>query len=255
MERLHKFMARNGIAARRACEEIIAAGRVKVNGETVTKPGTTIDPQKDTVQVDGRRLKAPEEYIYMMLYKPRGYISAVSDPRGRKTVIDLLEGTTERLYPVGRLDYNSEGLLLLTNDGDFAQKVSHPGHKIPKTYRVRVKGIPTVRNLDILSSGVMLDDGMTAPAQVYIIDEKEGNALLEITISEGRNRQVRRMLEKIGHEVLRLKRTKIGALSLANLRAGETRHLKESEIKSLLKLASTEKKTAIKRIRNYSTGG
>jgi pseudouridine synthase len=159
----------------------------------------------------------------------------VADPRGRKKVVDLLEGVKERVYPVGRLDSDSEGLLLLTNDGDFAYRLTHPAHNIKKTYRVRVQGIPTEANLASLASGILLDDGMTAPAGIIFIDHREGNALLEITISEGRNRQVRRMFEKIGHAVLRLKRTRIGSLSLGNLKPGEFRTLKDNEVRGLIK--------------------
>jgi pseudouridine synthase len=228
-------MSRHGIASRRACEEIIASGRVKVNGRLADRPGISVDPARDRVEVDGRRLGEPENKVYLMMYKPRGYLSTVADPRGRKKVVDLLEGVKERVYPVGRLDSDSEGLLLLTNDGDFAYRLTHPAHNIKKTYRVRVQGIPTEANLASLASGILLDDGMTAPAGIIFIDHREGNALLEITISEGRNRQVRRMFEKIGHAVLRLKRTRIGSLSLGNLKPGEFRTLKDNEVRGLIK--------------------
>lgn len=234
-------MSRHGIASRRACEEIIASGRVKVNGHVADRPGISVDPARDRVEVDGRRLGEPEKKVYLMIYKPRGYLSTVTDPRGRKKVTDLLDGIKERVYPVGRLDYDSEGLLLLTNDGDFAYRLTHPGHRVAKTYRVRVKGIPTDASLDSLSAGIMLEDGITAPASIYFIDQQDGNALLEVTISEGRNRQIRRMFEKIGHEVIRLKRTKIGPLSLGNLKSGQSRPLKDIEVHGLLKTAGVRR--------------
>lgn len=238
MERLQKYMARHGIASRRTCEDIITSGRVKVNGKVITEMGTVIDPTKDRVVVDGKKLTSVEKATYIMIYKPRGYISSVSDPSGRKKVTDLISDIKERVYPVGRLDYSSEGLLLLTNDGDFAYQLTHPSHNIPKTYRVRVKGIPTEREIEHLSKGIDLDNRVTKPAKVIFIDIREGNALFEITIYEGRNRQVRRMFEKIGYEVVRLKRIKIGQLSLGNLKAGEYRRLLPSEIRKLKKKSS-----------------
>ncbi|MFZ5597677.1 MAG: pseudouridine synthase [Bacillota bacterium] len=244
MERLHKFMSRHGVASRRACEEIIAGGRVKVNGKTVSTPGVLVEPGRDRVSVDGRLLKEPEKKIYIMINKPRGYLSTVRDPGGRKKVTDLLEGVSERVYPVGRLDYDSEGLLLLTNDGDFAFRMTHPGYGITKTYRVRVKGVPKERELEILERGVRLEDGVTSPAKVFFIDEREGNALLEISIREGRNRQIRRMMDALGYEVLRLKRIKVGSLALGNLKSGQFRHLTPREVESLFKSAGMRKNDA-----------
>ena len=228
-------MSRHGVASRRTCEEIIASGRVMINGKTVLTPGTTLDPTKDRVKVDGRILKNPEKPVYILLYKPRGYLSTVSDPSGRKKATDLIPEVTERVFPVGRLDYDSEGLLLMTNDGALTHRLTHPSHPIPKTYRVRVKGIPESRDIEKLSKGILLDDGMTAPAQIEFIDLKDGNALFEIILHEGKNRQIRRMFEKIGHEVIRLKRTKVGTLSLGDLKAGQYRHLQDSEVRRLKK--------------------
>lgn len=238
MERLQKFMARHGVASRRACEDIIAAGKVKVNGKTVTSAVTLIDPSRDKVMVDGRRLGEPEKPVYIMMYKPRGYISSVKDPRGRKVVTDLLDDVQERVYPIGRLDYDSEGLLLLTNDGDLTLRLTHPAHGITKTYRVRVRGVPRVADIENLSAGIMLEDGITAPARVEFIEEREGNALLEVTIREGRNRQIRRMFEAVGYKVIRLKRTRIGDLSLGNMKPGQYRRLSPSELNRLKKLAA-----------------
>lgn len=237
MERLQKFMSRHGIASRRVCEEIIASGKVKVNGKLINTPGYIVNPDKDKVAVDGQTLGTAEKSVYIIMNKPRGYISTASDPQGRKIVSDLLQGVMERVYPIGRLDADSEGLLLLTNDGDLTYFLTHPGHKVPKTYKVRVKGIPKQQDLEKLSSGIMLDDGITAPAKINFIEEREGNALYEITIYEGRNRQIRRMFDKIGHEVLRLRRTKIGSIFLGELKPGQFRLMREQELRSLKKIA------------------
>ena len=236
MERLHKYMARYGIASRRKCEELIGAGAVKVNGRVVTAPGTTVNPERDAVAVNGKLIRQQPEMVYVMLNKPRGYISSISDPRGRKTVKDLLRDVGERIYPVGRLDYDSEGLLLLTNDGDLTMALTHPAHKVKKTYKVRVKGLPSAPKLNQLCSGIVLEDGPTAPAGVELIDVLNGNALLEISIHEGRNRQIRRMCEHIGHPALRLKRISMGELKLGDLKTGYFRHLTRQEIARLKKI-------------------
>jgi len=246
-ERLQKYLSRHGVASRRASEEIIASGKVKVNGVTVVTPGTKINPSEDRVEVDGKKLARPEKKVYILLNKPRDYISTVSDPAGRKKITDLLDGVKERVYPVGRLDYDSEGLILLTNDGDFTFHLTHPKYNVSKTYRVRVKGTVQTRDLNSLSSGIMLDDGMTAPAQVSLIDERDGNSLVEITIGEGRNRQVRRMFEKVGYEVIRLKRIKIANLSLGLLKSGQYRFLSGSEIFRLKKAAGIKDHTKSKK--------
>ncbi len=236
MERLQKYMARHGIASRRKCEELIGTGAVKVNGKVITAPGTTVNPERDKVSVNGKLLRQPPEMIYIMLNKPRGYISSINDPRGRKTIMDLLKNVEERVYPVGRLDYDSEGLLLLTNDGELTMALTHPARKVNKTYRVRVKGMPPSASLVKMSSGLMLEDGPTAPAEVEYVDSLNGNALLEISIHEGRNRQVRRMCEVIGHPALRLKRVSIGELKLGDLKPGQFRHLTRQEITRLKKI-------------------
>ena len=240
MERLQKFLAHAGIASRRMCENIIKSGRVKVNGKTVCEPGFKIDPQNDKVQVDGQYVKHKQKNIYLMLNKPRGYVSTVKDERGRKTVLDLVKHIDERVYPVGRLDYRSEGLLILTNDGDLTYFLTHPKNKIPKTYRVRVRGVPSMDKLEKLASGVELEDGRTSPAKISLIDILKGNALLEITITEGKNRQIRRMCEHIGHPVLRLVRTRIGPLELRKLPSGKVRELTQKELKMLMKLMKTK---------------
>lgn len=226
-------MARAGVASRRRCEEMIAAGLVRVNGRVVSEPGTKVDPGRDRIEVAGERINFSGRKYYLALYKPRGYVTTMKDEKGRKTVADLLSGIEERVYPVGRLDYDSEGLLLLTNDGELAFALTHPKHRIPKTYRVRVSGRPATSGLKLMAGGMALEDGPTAPAGVLLVSENEGNALLEITISEGRNRQIRRMCEKIGHPVLRLVRVRIDRLNLDGLRPGQFRHLTAGEVARL----------------------
>ena len=236
-ERLQKVMARAGIASRRRCEEMIAAGMVKVNGRVVTRLGTKVDPEKDVIEVNGKVLPPPEKKVYILLYKPRGYVSTVRDPQGRPKVLDLLRGVRQRVYPVGRLDYDSEGLLLLTNDGELAFALTHPRHQVPKTYEVLVEGVPGAEKLARMARGVLLEDGRTAPAEVRLLGEVRGNALLEISIREGRKRQVRRMCEHIGHPVLRLVRTRVGFLNLRGLKPGQYRYLSPREVRQLREMA------------------
>lgn len=228
--RLQKYLARCGIASRRHAEELIRQGRVKVNGVTVTEMGVTVSPG-DLVEFDGKPVVPEEKPVYILLNKPAGYVTTVSDPQGRKTVMDLLKGVKERVYPVGRLDYDTEGLLILTNDGDFAYKSTHPRHQVNKTYIAEVEGIPSNEALRKLRDGVMLDGRLTSPADVKILKQKKRSAVLKITIHEGRNRQVRRMCEAVGHPVLFLKRISIGGLRLGNLKPGEWRYLTASELK------------------------
>jgi pseudouridine synthase len=230
-------MARSGVASRRGSEELIALGKVRVNGKPVTLPGLKIDPLRDRVEVDGRPVRKPEKKIYILVYKPTGYVSTVSDPQGRRKVIDLLHGIKQRVYPAGRLDYDSEGLLLLTNDGELTYALTHPRHEIPKTYQALVQGVPDMAQLDELKKGVVLADGPTAPAKVRLLKNKGDSALLEITIHEGKNRQVRRMCEHIGHPVLGLRRVSIGPLNIGDLQRGRYRHLTTREVKMLMKAA------------------
>ncbi|SFQ96568.1 23S rRNA pseudouridine2605 synthase [Desulfoscipio geothermicus DSM 3669] len=230
-------MARAGVASRRRSEELIVEGKVMVNGKPVTTPGLKIDPLRDRVEVDGQFLRKPEKKVYLLLYKPTGYVSTVSDPRGRRKVTDLLHGIKQRVYPVGRLDFDSEGLLLLTNDGALTYALTHPRHEVPKTYLVMVQGMPNRQQIEALQNGVKLEDGLTAPAGVRIIGSRKNNALMEITIREGRNRQVRRMCEHIGHPVLSLKRVRVGPLRLGDLQPGQFRHLTVKEVHRLKKAA------------------
>lgn len=235
MERLQKVMAHAGIASRRKSEDIIAEGRVKVNGETVTEMGTKVNPDRDVIEVDGEII-SKEKRVYILLNKPQGYICTVDDPRGRNTVLDLVDDVKQRIYPVGRLDYDTSGLLMLTNDGQLTYILTHPSHEINKTYLTEVKGRLDTKNADRLRKGVELEDGMTAPAQLEIKEREENNTLFTLTIHEGRNRQVRRMCEKIGLPVISLKRISVGPLTLEGLSEGEYRNLTDKEIEFLKNL-------------------
>lgn len=237
MERLQKVIAHAGIASRRKAEEMILEGRVKVNGSVVKELGRKVT-SSDRVEVDGVQIEG-EEPVYFLFYKPRGVISSVQDDKGRKVVTDFFQTIEQRIYPVGRLDYDTSGLLLLTNDGEFANLLMHPSNEIDKVYVAKVKGIPSKEKLTSLSRGVMLEDGKTAPAKTKLlsVDKKKDSAIVEITIHEGRNRQVRRMFEAIGHPVLKLKREKYGFLTLNGLRTGEIRELTHHEVKQLRVLA------------------
>ena len=236
-ERLQKVMAKAGIASRRKCEELIAEGAVKVNGRQVTEQGIKVDPQKDKILVQGKLINRPEDKVYLLMYKPRGYVTTLNDPEGRKTIVDLLKKIKERVYPVGRLDYDSEGLLLITNDGELANALTHPSHEVKKTYLVTVVGIPLAKSLEQMSKGLELEDGITAPTLVTLVEILEDRSLLEITVHEGKNRLVRRMCEKIGHPVLRLKRIRLGSLTIKGVKPGQYRLLNPKEIRELKKSA------------------
>jgi 23S rRNA pseudouridine2605 synthase len=233
-ERLQKVLANAGVASRRKCEELITAGKVTVNGEVVTELGVKADPTKDFITVSGKAIKQ-EAKVYIIFNKPKGVITSVSDPQGRSVVTDYLKEIKERLYPVGRLDYDSEGLLLMTNDGDLAHKLTHPSHHVPKTYHATVERVPHGNALEKLQKGIKLEDGMTAPAEVeyHDIDPEKKFATISITIREGRNRQVRRMFDAINHPVTRLKRITFGSLQLGNLQRGKNRRLTAAEIAKL----------------------
>lgn len=232
MERLQKYMAHAGIASRRKSEELIQDGKVKVNGQVIRELGVKIDPSNDKIEVEGKCLK-PEKKVYILLHKPVGYVTTLDDPQGRPIVTDLIKGVKERIYPVGRLDLDTSGLLILTNDGEMTYHLMHPKHETVKTYVALVKGIPTNALLQVFASGLELEDGMTAPAVVEILGKKGKNTTLKIQIHEGRNRQVRRMCQMIGHPVVKLKRISLGSLSLDKLPAGKWRFLKGNEIKQL----------------------
>lgn len=236
-ERLQKFLASCGIASRRKCEEIIEAGRVKINGVTA-KLGDKVDGEKDIVEIDGKKIEVISEKYYIMLNKPRGIVATAKDEKGRECVVDLVKKDLDaRIFPVGRLDIDTEGLLLMTNDGEFANKITHPSNKVTKTYLARVKGGYVEKDaLFTLRKGVKLEDGMTKPAKVEIKEfYPDKTTLLEITISEGKNRQIRRMCEAVGHPVCDLIRIAVGDIKLGNLPYGKWRYLNPEEIKRLTK--------------------
>ena len=236
-KRIQKILSELGIASRRKAEELILEGRVVVNGQTAII-GMKADASKDSIKVDGKRISGigkEMQKIYLMFHKPRGVMTTLSDPEGRPTVKDFLKGVKYRVFPVGRLDYSSEGLLLLTNDGDFSNAILHPSREMPKTYLVKVKGVMAEEDMQRLRRGVKLEDGVTMPAKVKKIRQVENNSWIEITIHEGRNRQVRRMIEKVGHLVLKLKRTGVNGLKLGNLEPGEMRLLSPEELRLIKK--------------------
>ncbi|MEK4564803.1 pseudouridine synthase [Alkalihalobacillus sp. FSL R5-0424] len=240
MERLQKVIAHAGVASRRKAEELILQGRVSVNGKPVTELGVKVQANRDKIEVDGVPIDK-EEPVYFLLYKPSGVISSVSDDRDRKVVTDYVQ-VEQRVFPVGRLDYETSGLILLTNDGEFANLLMHPRHTINKVYVAKVEGIPTKENLRRLEKGIMLEDGKTAPAQVKLmtVDKKKNTAIVRLSIHEGRNRQVRRMFEAIGHGVQKLKREEYSFLTLKGMNPGDVRPLKPIEVKHLRELAVTK---------------
>lgn len=226
-------MARCGVASRRACEAIIEQGRVKVNGRVVTQPGTKVRPATDRVEVDGRVIRPPRAFLYYMINKPQGYVTTVRDPQGRPTVMDIVADIDARLYPVGRLDADTEGLLLLTNDGALANKLMHPRYQVGKRYRVTVRGDISDGALRQLADGVPLEDGMTAPARVRLLKRDHRRSVIDLTLFEGRNRQVRRMCRHVGHPVIALVRTALGPLQLGGVAPGAYRSLTTEEVKRL----------------------
>ncbi len=234
--RLQKLIAGTGLASRRKAEGLIAAGRVMVNGKIVTELGTRVNPERDHVKVDGKHLSAAQPFVYLMLNKPKNVVSTLDDPGGRTTVKDYLRGVSVRVFPVGRLDFDSEGLMLLTNNGDLAQALLHPRYHVPKTYLIKVKGVLMDEDIAQLQQGVRLEDGMTSPAQLKKVRKVEANSWLEITIREGRKHQVKRMLESVGHPVIKLMRIRMGPLSLGHLEPGEFRFLTDREANALREL-------------------
>lgn len=234
--RLQKFLSEAGVASRRKAEEMIRNGAVKVNGH-VAQIGDSVDPKKDTITVKGKKVTKQSNMRYILLNKPRGYVTTTDDDLGRKCVLELVKDVKERIYPVGRLDRVSEGALIMTNDGAFANAMMHPSKHVPKTYRVTVRPEPTSEQIDILSTGVELDGRLTAPAEVFIVAKEEGRAVLEIVLHEGRNRQIRRMCEAVNLEVARLRRIAVGSVKLGMLQTGQWRDLTPQEIEALFKAA------------------
>lgn len=237
-ERLQKIIAAAGFASRREAEEMIRSGRVTLNGRTVTELGTKALAERDHIKVDGKLLTRAEEHRYLLLYKPKEVMTTVSDPEGRKTVLDLIRGVKERIYPVGRLDFHSEGLIVLTNDGELAYKISHPTHGSVKTYHVKVRGVPEERLIDKLRRGITIDGRRTLPCEISRIrttgrSDDEGNSWFEIHLREGRTQQIRKMYKALGHPVSKLKRVAIGPISDSRLTVGQWRELTPQEVKLL----------------------
>lgn len=241
-QRLQKLIAAAGVASRRHAEALITAGKVTVNGEVIKELGSKADPEKDHIKVNGKLINPQlrsREKVYVLLNKPKGYLSSVSDPEGRPLVMEMLPPSLGRLHPVGRLDFNTEGLLLLTNDGDFTNFVTAARNRVEKVYEVKVKGVPTDSGIERLRRGVVLDDGTrTAPAKIQKLNETRTNAWYEVLLHQGRNQQVRRMFELIGHSVLKLRRTRIGFLRDENLKPGHWRFLSPAEARKMMKTRS-----------------
>jgi 23S rRNA pseudouridine2605 synthase len=238
LERLQKIIAHAGFASRREAEAMIREGRVTVNGRVVTELGTKANPGRDHIKVDGKLITRAETHRYILLYKPKEVTSTVNDPEGRKTVVDLVKGVRERIYPVGRLDFQSEGLLLLTNDGDLAYKVSHPKHGSVKTYHVKVRGVPDERIIGKLERGITIDGKRTVPCEIRQMKttgrgDDEGNSWYEVRLREGRNQQIRKMFKAVGHPVSKLRRVGIGPISDPKLTPGDWRELTRNEVKML----------------------
>jgi 23S rRNA pseudouridine2605 synthase len=238
--RLQKILSAAGVASRRAAEKLIVGGRVSVNGETITQLGTRADPDGDDIRVDGRRIGRPERR-YIALHKPRGYVTTRADPERRKTVLDLI-GQREYLYPVGRLDYDSEGLLLLTNDGELAARLMHPRYGVEREYEARVRGVPEPAALRRLAQGVRIEGRRTAPADVRLVEAGRGargdQSIISVVLHEGRTRQVRKMCEAVGHPVVRLRRVRVGPIRLGALRPGEFRDMTQDEVRQLERAVS-----------------
>jgi 23S rRNA pseudouridine2605 synthase len=239
--RLQKILSEAGISSRRAAEKMIAEGRISVNRIVVTVPGKKADPQKDEIRVDGRLVSLETEKIYLILHKPKGYVTTLSDPQGRPIVTDLLSGVAARVYPVGRLDYDSEGLLVLTNDGEFAQRLQHPRFGIPKTYRIKVEGRFPKGELKALEKGIDLSDGRFVPVGIRLEKTNPGSTWLTLTMTDGRNRVIRRAFDSIGHSVTRLVRVAVADVTLASLSEGAWRMMTRREVERLLTLAGSRK--------------
>jgi pseudouridine synthase len=243
-QRLQKILSAAGVASRRLAEELITQGRVAINGRTVTELGTKADPSRDEIKVDGRRITVQQRRVYILLNKPRGYVTTRSDPQGRPTVMDLMKRVREYVYPVGRLDYDSEGLLLMTNDGELAARLTHPRHEVERVYEARVRGVPDDHEIDRLARGLVIERRRTAPARVRLAHVREtdsgSQAIVEIALHEGRHRQVRKMFDAVGHPVVRLRRVAIGPIADDALPVGHYRELTPAELARLQRAAGLE---------------
>lgn len=240
-ERIQKILAEAGIASRREAERLVIEGRVTVNGKVIDTLGFKADPSKDHIKVNGKRITRFEPKVTLLLNKPRGYLSTLKDPKGRATVTDLLKKVKWRIYPVGRLDFDAEGLLLLTNDGDLAFALSHPRFSIPRTYLVKVTGVPEEKKLGLIKRGVMLEDGKARAVSSHILRQGEKNSWVQVVVTEGRNRLVKRMFSAIGHSVLKLKRIEFGPIQLGDLPLGQFRYLTAEELEKLKRLIADRK--------------
>ncbi len=236
LERLQKIISNAGVASRRKAEELILEGSVTVNGQVVRELGAKADPEKDAIKVEGKLIHIPQRKTYIVLNKPKGYITSVSDPQGRPVVMELLMGVKARVYPVGRLDYDTEGLLIMTDDGELAHALMHPAYEMPRTYLAKIKGVLEDKELEKLKGGIRLREGITAPAAVRKIKRTDSNSWIEITVHEGKYRQVRRMLEGVGHPALKLIRIRYGPVGLGDVPLGKYRYLTSQEIKNIKKI-------------------
>ena len=243
--RLQKIIAEAGITSRRKAEELIQEGKVSIDGRTVTKLGTLADSEKNKIRVNGKLITGGKEKIYILLYKPQNYITSLDDPQDRPKVIDLLKKIHVRVFPVGRLDFDAEGLLLLTNDGALAQRLLHPSFAVPRTYLVKVKGVPNIMTIKNLRTGIHLADGITLPARVTLTDKTAKNSWIRVTVTEGRNKLIKRMFSAVGHPVLKLKRIIFGPFSLGNLRPGEYIVLPSSEVRKFFNEVQNRKQKTI----------
>lgn len=234
--RLQKVLAQAGIASRRGSEQLIADARVEVNGNLVTELGTRVDPEQDTIRVDGARIPPPRRHLYLVLNKPRGFVSTMDDPEGRRNLSDLLGVKQQHLFHVGRLDTETEGLILLTNDGEFAHRMAHPSYQVSNTYLVEVEGLLDNKTIRRLEKGLRLEDGPVKPDKVKLVTRAENRSMLTISLHEGRNRVIRRMMDSVAHPVRQLSRTAIGPVRLGQLPSGESRELTREELGALLDL-------------------
>lgn len=235
-QRINSILSRAGLTSRRKADEIIKTGRVMVNGNIVRELGVKAKWGKDSIKLDGKEIPKPSERIYLLLNKPFGYISSLNDPQGRPVVTDLIKDVPQRIYPVGRLDFDSLGLLLLTDDGDFSHRLTHPRYHIPKTYKVTVQGTVSEETLDKLRNGIELEDGFSSTAKATLVKQSGGRSVLRITVYEGRNRLIRRMVEAVGHKAIQLIRTGFGSLEVGSLKIGKYRYLEPDEIRELKRM-------------------